>query len=154
MARFVNPKYTPTDQDILRCRLETCGVTESAYSTRNFHFRLKQSCMHADIQNDIYLPTTHCFFPYKTCMYVTLYSLVDVGGQRSQRRKWIHCFDGIHCILFFAALSAYDQLLEEDNYTVGDAIHHCSHFTPDLHSNCLDRIKFLSCPNRFGCTRV
>ena len=47
-----------------------------------------------------------------------MYSLVDVGGQRPERRKWIQCFDGIDCILFFAALSAYDLVLEEDNTVV------------------------------------
>jgi hypothetical protein len=29
---------------------------------------------------------------------------VDVGGQRSERRKWIHCFEDVTCILFFASL--------------------------------------------------
>ena len=51
-------------------------------------------------------------------MHICLHSLVDMGGQRSQRRKWIECFEGIHCIMFFASLSAYDQVLVEDNSTV------------------------------------
>jgi len=41
--------------------------------------------------------------------------MVDVGGQRSERRKWIHCFDCVTAILFCAALSDYDQTLREDN---------------------------------------
>jgi len=40
---------------------------------------------------------------------------VDVGGQRSERRKWIHCFEDVTCILFFASLSEYDQKLLEEN---------------------------------------
>mmetsp|Transcript_3837 Transcript_3837/g.4960 ORF Transcript_3837/g.4960 Transcript_3837/m.4960 type:complete len:364 (-) Transcript_3837:121-1212(-) len=40
--------------------------------------------------------------------------LIDVGGQRSERRKWIHCFEGVQSVLFFAALSEYDQALFED----------------------------------------
>eukprot|EP00009_Paramoeba_aestuarina_P007610 CAMPEP_0201522216 /NCGR_PEP_ID=MMETSP0161_2-20130828/16523_1 /ASSEMBLY_ACC=CAM_ASM_000251 /TAXON_ID=180227 /ORGANISM="Neoparamoeba aestuarina, Strain SoJaBio B1-5/56/2" /LENGTH=365 /DNA_ID=CAMNT_0047920993 /DNA_START=56 /DNA_END=1153 /DNA_ORIENTATION=- len=40
--------------------------------------------------------------------------LIDVGGQRSERRKWIHCFEGVHSVLFFASLSEYDQTLFED----------------------------------------
>ena len=40
---------------------------------------------------------------------------VDVGGQRNERRKWIHCFDSVHGVIFVAALSEYDQALFEDN---------------------------------------
>lgn len=42
------------------------------------------------------------------------YSLVDVGGQRSERRKWIHCFDDVKAIIFLEGLSGYHQLLFED----------------------------------------
>lgn len=44
--------------------------------------------------------------------------LVDVGGQRSERRKWIHCFQGVTGILFLASLSGYDQCLVEDKNAV------------------------------------
>jgi len=40
--------------------------------------------------------------------------VVDVGGQRSERRKWIHCFDCVTAIIFCASLSGYDQVLRED----------------------------------------
>lgn len=40
--------------------------------------------------------------------------MLDVGGQRSERRKWIHCFDGVTVVLFCASLSEYDQVLRED----------------------------------------
>lgn len=39
---------------------------------------------------------------------------IDVGGQRSERKKWIHCFEDVTAILFFVALSAYDLGLRED----------------------------------------
>jgi hypothetical protein len=42
---------------------------------------------------------------------------VDVGGQRSERRKWIHCFQDVTAIIFFAALSEYDLKLSEDDST-------------------------------------
>ena len=39
-----------------------------------------------------------------------------VGGQRSERRKWIHCFENVTSIMFLVALSEYDQVLvESDN---------------------------------------
>lgn len=42
------------------------------------------------------------------------FRLVDVGGQRSERRKWIHCFENVSSILFLVAISEYDQTLAED----------------------------------------
>ncbi|CAG0899712.1 unnamed protein product [Cyprideis torosa] len=44
------------------------------------------------------------------------FRMVDVGGQRSERRKWIHCFENVTSIIFLVALSEYDQILfESDN---------------------------------------
>lgn len=45
-----------------------------------------------------------------------LIHMFDVGGQRSERKKWIHCFEGVTSIIFCTAISEYDQvLLEEKN---------------------------------------
>lgn len=40
---------------------------------------------------------------------------MDVGGQKSERRKWIHCFENVTSLIFLASLSEYDQVLEENN---------------------------------------
>ncbi|KAK7053560.1 heterotrimeric G-protein alpha subunit [Favolaschia claudopus] len=40
--------------------------------------------------------------------------MFDVGGQRSERKKWIHCFESVTSIIFCTALSEYDQVLEEE----------------------------------------
>ena len=40
--------------------------------------------------------------------------MVDVGGQRNERGKWIRCFEGIDMILFVVAISDYDQRDLED----------------------------------------
>lgn len=45
------------------------------------------------------------------------FSLVDVGGQRSERKKWMHCFEDITAVLFCVGLSEYDQVLFEDCVT-------------------------------------
>lgn len=43
--------------------------------------------------------------------------VIDVGGQRTERRKWIHHFDSVTAVLFVTATSDYDQLCYEDNAT-------------------------------------
>ncbi|XP_054837438.1 guanine nucleotide-binding protein subunit alpha-15-like [Eublepharis macularius] len=59
------------------------------------------------------VPTTgineYCFLVQK----VTL-RIVDVGGQKSERRKWIHCFENVIALIYLASLSEYDQCLEEN----------------------------------------
>ncbi|CAB1108747.1 unnamed protein product [Ectocarpus sp. CCAP 1310/34] len=45
------------------------------------------------------------------------FEMYDVGGQRNERKKWIHCFDNVTAVIFVAALSEYDQCLFEDAST-------------------------------------
>jgi GTPase SAR1 family protein len=45
------------------------------------------------------------------------FCIFDVGGQRNERKKWIHCFDNVTAIIFVAALSEYNNVLYEDNST-------------------------------------
>lgn len=40
--------------------------------------------------------------------------LVDVGGQRSERRKWLHCFDSVGAVIYIIALDEYNMSLSED----------------------------------------
>jgi guanine nucleotide-binding protein subunit alpha len=79
LDRISSPDYEPTDQDILRTRVKTTGITETV-----FH------------------------------MDGPIFRMIDVGGQRSERKKWIHCFEGITAILYLIAISEYDQNLIED----------------------------------------
>lgn len=77
--RLFAPRYTPTDQDILRCRLKTTGISETVFALSDLTYRM-----------------------------------FDVGGQRSERKKWIHCFENVTAVLFLVAISGYDQCLVED----------------------------------------
>jgi hypothetical protein len=45
------------------------------------------------------------------------YKMFDVGGQRSERKKWLHCFEGVTAVLFVAAVSEFDQTCFEDDET-------------------------------------
>lgn len=45
----------------------------------------------------------------------TIITMLDVGGQRSQRRKWIYCFENVKALLYVVALSGYDMTLLEDS---------------------------------------
>lgn len=58
--------------------------------------------------------------------------MVDVGGQKSERRKWIHCFQDVTSILFLVSLSGYDQCLVEDKDAVS--------FSFILHVRCEPKI--------------
>ncbi|KAJ1552421.1 guanine nucleotide-binding protein subunit alpha, partial [Nowakowskiella sp. JEL0078] len=73
------PDFVPTDQDVLRSRVKTTGITETTFHIGELNYRL-----------------------------------FDVGGQRSERKKWIHCFENVTCIVFLVAISEYDQVLVED----------------------------------------
>jgi len=42
------------------------------------------------------------------------FRLFDVGGQKSERKKWISCFGGCSAVIFCASLSEYDQSLIEE----------------------------------------
>jgi guanine nucleotide-binding protein subunit alpha len=76
---MAQPNYLPNDQDILRSRVKTTGITETMFSVGELTYRL-----------------------------------FDVGGQRSERKKWIHCFENVTALVFLVALSEYDQMLYED----------------------------------------
>ena len=53
-----------------------------------------------------------CFLRF-TCFHVSVPRMLDVGGQRSERRKWIHCFDDVKAIIFLTAINEYDQVREK-----------------------------------------
>jgi len=46
-----------------------------------------------------------------------IFHIVDVGGQRSERRKWITCFEDVTGLIFVVSLIAYNQVLFEDEST-------------------------------------
>lgn len=57
------------------------------------------------------------------------YTVVDVGGQRNERKKWLHCFDDVKAVVFLISLAGYNQV----------CIPWCMHIYP--------RQVFLPCPS-------
>lgn len=45
------------------------------------------------------------------------FHVVDVGGQRNERKKWIHCFENVTAVAFVASISEFDQVCIEDGTT-------------------------------------
>jgi len=81
--RMSLPSYLPTDQDILRSRVKTTGITETTFKVGEL-----------------------------------TYKLFNVGGQRSERKEWIHCFENATALVFLVSLGEYDQMLYEDESVV------------------------------------
>lgn len=50
--------------------------------------------------------------------------MYDVGGQRTERRKWIGCFEDVRAVLFVVSLSGYDMTLVEEPSVVQHAQNH------------------------------
>jgi len=80
-----------------------------------------------ELANENYLPTyedilrirvrTTGIFETEFIIESTKFKMFDVGGQRNERKKWLHCFERVTAVLFVAAISEYDQLCFEDEKT-------------------------------------
>eukprot|EP01097_Dermamoeba_algensis_P010428 TRINITY_DN771_c0_g2_i2.p1 TRINITY_DN771_c0_g2~~TRINITY_DN771_c0_g2_i2.p1 ORF type:complete len:361 (-),score=68.10 TRINITY_DN771_c0_g2_i2:163-1245(-) len=82
LDRITKPGYIPSEEDVLRSRAKTTGITNTRFQIDGMKF-----------------------------------NLVDVGGQRSERKKWIHCFENVTMVIFCVAMSEYDMKLYEDDRT-------------------------------------
>ncbi|KAI5586110.1 hypothetical protein POPTR_006G219500v4 [Populus trichocarpa] len=85
LQRLSDSNYIPTKEDVLYARVRTTGVVEIQFSPVGENKKSGE-----------------------------VYRLFDVGGQRNERRKWIHLFEGVTAVIFCAAISEYDQTLFED----------------------------------------
>jgi len=85
LSRFRDKEYCPTFDDLVHSRNRTIGVNRLAFTITD---RAGKTTEH--------------------------YEIYDVGGQRNERRKWVHFFDHVAGIMYVAALSSYNQTLWED----------------------------------------
>jgi len=45
------------------------------------------------------------------------FTIVDTGGERNERKKWIHCFEGVAAVIDVVNLEEFDMTLFEDGTT-------------------------------------
>ncbi|KAH7910678.1 guanine nucleotide binding protein, alpha subunit [Hygrophoropsis aurantiaca] len=86
LERVTALDFTPNDDDVLRARLKTVGVSE-------YRFEMEAAAGRES---------------------GTEWRIVDVGGSRSQRATWVPFFDDVDAIIFLAPISGFDQVLAED----------------------------------------
>ncbi len=55
-------------------------------------------------------------------MSVLELTIVDVGGQKSERRKWIHAFDDVEVVIFISAINEYDMKMENERKVGNEAL--------------------------------
>jgi len=83
LERILDGNYEPTFRDVLKTRVKTTGVIEEEFLYQKARNKSER------------------------------YLVVDVGGQRSERSKWIGQFSDVMMVLWVFALSSYDQMLKE-----------------------------------------
>lgn len=88
IERISKPEYRTNFEDYVRVRHRTTGIIESEF----------------DVAVDGGNPNNKWKF-----------KVTDVGGQRTERKKWLRCFSDIHAIIYVMSLAAYDQTLFEDH---------------------------------------
>ena len=98
--------YVPTIEDVLRTRVRTTGVISAVYEfDGSFFFFLFFYFIYFFFLSAHLKPQNNSEIFFR---------IVDVGGQRAERRKWIHCFDNVSAVLFCVNLAEYDLTLRED----------------------------------------
>jgi len=90
LNRFCSPDFEPSEDDCVMARIRTTGIVVT---------NLKQKLVRESKHEPEFLD----------------FEVVDVGGQRNERKKWMHCFDDVRAVLFIVNLAGYDQVLFEDN---------------------------------------
>ncbi|GJN30449.1 hypothetical protein PR202_gb18757 [Eleusine coracana subsp. coracana] len=111
--------YQTVKEDVLHARVRTNGVVETQFSPLGENKRGGE-----------------------------VYRLYDVGGQRNERRKWIHLFEGVDAVIFCAAISEYDQMLFEDE-TKNRMMETKELFDWVLKQRCFEKTSFMLFLNKF-----
>lgn len=119
LGRLSEVDYVPTKEDVLYARVRTTGVVEIQFSP------VGESRKSGEV-----------------------YKLYDVGGQRNERKKWIHLFEGVTAVIFCAAISEYNQTLFEDE-TKNRMMETKELFDWVLKQACFEKTSFMLFLNKF-----
>lgn len=119
LIRLSEVDYVPTKEDVLYARVRTTGVVEIQFSPVGENRKSGE-----------------------------VYRLYDVGGQRNERRKWIHLFEGVQAIIFCVAISEYDQTLFEDE-SINRMMETKELFNWILNQSCFEKTSFMLFLNKF-----
>lgn len=87
--RFSESDFELTEEDFVMTRVRTTGIVTMEFDQPNPNGNY-------DWNRNIH------------------FQVIDVGGQRSERKKWINCFDKVKAIVFVVNLSGYNMVLYED----------------------------------------
>eukprot|EP00457_Paulinella_chromatophora_P001260 gb/GEZN01001262.1/.p2 GENE.gb/GEZN01001262.1/~~gb/GEZN01001262.1/.p2 ORF type:complete len:437 (+),score=82.43 gb/GEZN01001262.1/:1174-2484(+) len=92
LKRFCEEDFAEqiSEEDIVMARIRTTGIVQTS---------LKQKLVRESQHEPEFLD----------------FEVVDVGGQRNERKKWLHCFDDVRAVLFIVNLAGWNQVLFEDN---------------------------------------
>jgi len=89
ITRFCDPSFIPEEEDVVMARIRTTGIVTTEFDQKNIDSKEEWD------------KTIH-------------YQIIDVGGQRAERKKWMHCFDDVKAILFVVNMAGYNMVLFED----------------------------------------
>ncbi|ETO24765.1 G-protein subunit alpha 6 [Reticulomyxa filosa] len=130
----INPKdirYTPSWDDYLRIREQTTekegGRNKKKKKGRHCIFgekKNKSPCKKKKKSTYFYYSLIWICFWYTGVSACNIskviqnkkwtFRLIDVGGQKSERKKWVNVFHGIDVIIYIMSLNGYDQNTFED----------------------------------------
>jgi hypothetical protein len=121
LDRLFKPTYRPTDQDILRCRQKTTGISETAFHHRGMHYRSVSLSPEVEIRR-----IDHGAHVARRLQNIRRWRAAEraaqvVGGGRKISRVCVadegslvlrvHCFENVTALVFLASLSGYDVRL-------------------------------------------
>ena len=101
LDRISQPGYSPSIEDVLRFFFSFLF-----FSFFFFFFSLSSIPSHSSFNRARVKTTGVGEIQFQIAD--TIFRMVDVGGQRSERRKWIHCFENVTAVIFFIAMNEYN----------------------------------------------
>jgi guanine nucleotide-binding protein G(i) subunit alpha len=94
LYRMSDQNFVPSQTDIMVSRIKTTGIVESIHQQNFERFGLSKD-------------------------ELNVIRLVDVGGARNERKKWIYCFNNVSMIFFCASLLDFCRVFLMDSFLLG-----------------------------------